>query len=425
MTSAPPARTQTVDWESWHTALEQFAAASGLVVSAYDADGARRVGPVLVSRISQVLSESSLWQDDGPGTRLERQLAARCIETGQDQTDTFCNELHVHATPVMRHGVARGALVFGWNFRTFATGQGCGRLAKSLDIPVAKLWAMARLEVPVSDARKATYVALLRTMIDFTTRQAEVIDRLNELSRMREVFLASVSHEMRTPLAAISLRLEMLLHGSLDDPEAVRSALQAMSGHVTQEEKLIEDLIDAARTRTGQLQIAPVRVSLRRVLDEAMATIEPKARIKRIDLSMLISGDADETDATGDSGDAHVWGDPQRLQQVFWNILSNAVKFTPEGGGVRIELLRGPQTQRVRIRDTGMGIAPAQLPYVFDAFTKQEMDNVQGLGLGLSISKHIVELHGGSIGVASEGLNQGTVFTVSLPIHRENDAPTP
>lgn len=399
-----------IDWDGWGVALEQFSVATGITVSAYDTSGTRRVGPLMTSRIASVLNESPLWHETGEGTRLERRLSAACAESAEEITESFCNELCVHVLPIVRYGKVCGTVVYGWVFNTFATGLGCNRIAKLLDLPYARLWAAARMEVPVPAKRMATYTALLKTMITFNAQQAEAIDRLNELGRMREVFLASVSHEMRTPLSAISLRLQLLLLSKLDNPEAIRTALEAMAAHVEHEGKLIEDLIDAARTRTGQLHITPSAIRLLDVIGAAAATVEPKARVKK--LQFTIQAD-DQAQAMV------IWGDAQRLQQLLWNLLSNAIKFTPAGGAVSVTCQPGDDMHKIIIRDTGMGISPQDMASIFEAFSKQKTGNEQGLGLGLSIAQHIAELHGGLIDVSSPGLNQGACFTVSLPSYRE------
>lgn len=406
-----PAAPFTVDWEGWDSALRQFAAATGLVVSAYDAQGKRRLGPFLSSRLARTLATSPLWDADGPGTTLERQLAESSMGSMQAERIAFCEQLCVHAVPLSQSGETYGAVVFGWTFSTFASAMGCECIAKSLGLPGAKLWTEARLESPVSDARMQTYSDLLTTLITANARQAEAIERLNALSRLREVFLASVSHEMRTPLAAISLRLELLLLSKLNDPVALRNALTVMKAHVDQEAKLVEDMIEAARTRTGQLSITPSEVSLARVMQDALSTVTLKAESKGISIHMH-APDADE--------EIPVWGDAQRLQQLFWNLLFNAVKFTPPGGSIHVSIKPSPHLHEIEVRDTGRGIAAEFIPHVFGAFNKQQRDNEQGLGLGLFIAKHIVDLHGGSIRVASPGIDMGTVFTVLLPGRRAN-----
>ena len=173
---------------------------------------------------------------------------------------------------------------------------------------------------------------------------------------------------------------------------------------------MVEDLIDAAQTRTGQLTIQPEDVSLLRILRDALSTVEPRAEAKGVVL--LVS--------SLEQDDLLVRGDAQRLQQLFWNLLSNAVKFTQAGGQVGIEVSAGGDMHRVTVSDTGQGIAGQFLPEVFGAFNKQQAQNAEGLGLGLFIARHIAELHGGTITAESAGAGQGAVFTVTLPALQPN-----
>ena len=391
-------------WSAWEQALAQFSAASGLVVSAYDANGQRRLGPFLQSRLSTLLAASPLWDAHGDGTRFEQALAMQAAADGHASA-LFCEELCVQAVPLTLFGKSYGAVVYGWVFNRFTSGMACERIARQLGIPGVPLWTQARLESPVPQSRMTVYTELLRTLIDSTTRQKEAIARLNELNRMRDVFLATVSHEMRTPLSAISMRLEMLLRSQLDEPERLRRELGTMMRHVGQETRMVEDLIDAAQTRNGQLAIRPEHVSLIRIVRDALSTVEPGAQAKQVALGADLPAQEE----------LMVWGDAQRLQQLFWNLLSNAVKFTPAGGRVRLRVLPGAHRHIIEISDTGQGIAEQFLPDVFGAFNKQQSHNAGGLGLGLFIARHIVELHGGTIEVESGGAVQGATFTVSLP----------
>src|SRR3569832_505446 len=401
----------TASWEDWQLALDQFSRAARIVVSAYDKFGVRQVGPLLASPLSVFLNTSSMWSEVGEGTRLERKLVVCCFVCGLVLFVFFCFVFCVFVTPIMRFGVACGAIVYGWAFSTFASGIGCERIAKLLSLPGARMWATARLEPPVAPARMETYTELLKTLIAFTATQAEAIERLNVLGRMREVFLASVSHEMRTPLSAISLRLELLLHGKLDDPQAIRSALTSMVDNVRQEARLIEDLIDASRTRTGQLHIFPERVILQNILRQAVTTVEPQAKLKKVALSIGALGE----------DDVPVWADALRLQQLFWNLISNAVKFTPAAGKVEILVRTGRDFHEIKKQNTGVYNTTKTQPQKNEKNNKQTTNKKNGLGLGLSIAKHIAELHGGSIYVANTGVLKGTTFTVSLPamIHAE------
>ena len=258
-----------------------------------------------------------------------------------------------------------------------------------------------------SQTRVAAYTALLQTLVNTTDRQRETIEELNRVSRTRDLFLATVSHEMRTPLSALSMRVEVLLKTVKDLPKPVESALLAMRVHVRQEAGMIDDLIDAARTLTGQMSVNRTRASLGGIVRDAVSTIEVQAHEKAIAFSV----------APSDQGDSIVvYADTHRLQQVLWNLLLNAIKFTPPGGAIQIRLVQSNGHVEIDVTDNGQGIAARDLAHVFGAFTLQREGNTTGLGLGLYIARRIVELHDGTLTVASGGKNQGTTFTLRLPL---------
>ena len=405
---SPETRPTGLDWEGWRRALVRFAAATELCVCAYDLDCERQAGPFASSKVARLLAAAGVWDEGRLGDRIERDLAAQVLETGAPGHASVGDELRLHAVPLLIGGQMRGAIVYGWAFSTFGTPLGCERIARQLGVDGARLWAEVRLESPVPAPRMTVYTELLETMIESTVRHAEAVDRLQELSRLREVFLASVSHELRTPLSVLDMRIEILLRGALADPEAIRASLVNMKHHVHTEARLVEDLIEAARTRTGQLRIEMQSASLRDILKAAVSAVVPHAEAKQI--AVLIP----ELD---DLGQLPLLADPHRLQQVFWNLLSNAVKFTPAAGRIELRLRCDAQTYTVSVADTGSGIEEALLPHVFAPFTKQLKANAQGLGLGLSIARHIVEQHGGTIRVESAGRHAGAAFHVTLPVN--------
>lgn len=402
-----------LDWDRWSILLQQYAAATGLVVSLYDEHLQRRVGPLLNSRLARVLSGSKLWSDGGPGAVLEEGLAARALSHQQPVSDTFCTELHVRALPVQLFGQTRGVIVFGWIFCSFPTALANDRIAREVGLPPARLWREVRLESPISPVRMTVLGDLLQTLVEANAHQTEAIEGLRSLSRMRDVFLARVSHDLRTPLTAISLRIEALLLGRLDDPVHIRQVLEGMQASVSEEARLIEDLIDAARTRTGQLSVKRTQAELVPILRAAVAAIQPQADKKAVRL---------QTKGLDTPAETPIYADESRLQQVFWNLLSNAVKFTLAGGDVTVELQVREYDYEIRITDSGAGIDGELLPKVFDAFAKRETDNETGLGLGLPIARHIVDQHGGSIRAWSAGPRRGATFTVTFPRDTGTDA---
>ena len=228
-------------------------------------------------------------------------------------------------------------------------------------------------------------------------------------SRAKDEFLATLSHELRTPLNALVGWTWWLRRGDLE-PARRERALETIDRNAKAVAQLIEDLLDVSRIITGKVRLAVRPLDLTTVVDNAVAAVQPAATAKHIDLAVAMA-------PVG-----AVRGDPDRLQQVVWNLLSNAIKFTPEKGAVHVRVEGNGDAARIVVRDTGPGIGAAMLPYVFDRFTQGGQGRTSGgLGLGLAIARHIVELHGGHIRAESEGEGRGATFTVSLRLAGADD----
>ena len=228
-----------------------------------------------------------------------------------------------------------------------------------------------------------------------------------EANRTKDEFLATLSHELRTPLTSIMGWAEMLSMGILDEA-ARRRAVEVIESSARSQAQLIADLLDVSRISAGRLRLDVRPVELRHVIEAAMDVVRPAAEARSIKLS-----------AKYDRKAASVSGDPDRLQQVVWNLLSNAVKFTPEGGRVEARLAHADGHAEISVTDTGPGIDPQFLPHVFDRFRQGEHHMTRahgGLGIGLSIVRHLVELHGGSVRAESAGEGRGATFRVRLPL---------
>ena len=226
-------------------------------------------------------------------------------------------------------------------------------------------------------------------------------------NRMKDEFLATISHELRTPLTAILGWANMLNRGSLSQLQT-RRALQVIEQSAKSQAGLVDDILDTSRIITGRMKLDAHRVEIERVFQAAIDVIRPSAEAKRIDLQVVI-----------DDRDGIVFGDANRVQQVIWNLLSNAVKFTNAGGCVQARLSRTASQIEIAVTDTGMGIEPEFLPYVFDRFRQADSTSTRkhsGLGLGLAIVRHVVEMHGGTVAASSPGKGQGATFKVRFPI---------
>jgi signal transduction histidine kinase/ActR/RegA family two-component response regulator len=237
--------------------------------------------------------------------------------------------------------------------------------------------------------------------------RAELLVREREANRLKDEFLATLSHELRTPLNAI-LGWTKLLRGKALPAAAVDSALEKVERNAQMQTRLVEDLLEVSRITTGKLRLDMRAFDLvalaRTAIDSIRPTAEARGVIVERDFEVLMMPTV---------------GDPDRLQQVVWNLLSNAVKFTPSGGRVTLSLRRSGSIDEITVSDTGVGIDPSFLPNVFDTFRQADASATRthgGLGLGLSIVRHLVEVHGGTVSAASEGRDRGARFTVRLPV---------
>ncbi len=240
-----------------------------------------------------------------------------------------------------------------------------------------------------------------------------------ELSRLKDELLSTMSHELRTPLNAIFGWITLLRTGRLDAATAER-ALETIERNARAQKTLIDDLLDVSRIMSGKVQLELTQFDPREVVESALASMRSGAEARRITLSAELIVSA-----------APLRADFARLKQVVGHLLSNAIKFTPEGGRVWVRMDRDPETVQVTVTDTGQGISAQFLPHVLDRF-RQEDGSISrhhnGLGLGLAIVRHLVELHGGTVAATSPGEGQGATFTIRIPAvatHSESVAPPP
>jgi signal transduction histidine kinase len=239
----------------------------------------------------------------------------------------------------------------------------------------------------------------------FAAEQRRLAEELAHANRLKDEFLATVSHELRTPLSAIVGWSGLLVQGRLG-PDETRKAARTIHRNAKVQAQLVSDLLDVSSIIAGKVRVQPRAVDPRDVVAAAADAVRPAAEAKQIELRVHAGLSA------------LVWADPDRLQQVAWNLLSNAVKFTPPQGEVVVTVEASADEARVRVEDTGPGIRPDFLPYVFDRFRQDEAPRGRArgsLGLGLSIVKHLVELHGGKVGAANRTDRTGAVFEIVLP----------
>ena len=264
------------------------------------------------------------------------------------------------------------------------------------------------------DEEDMAVAAELGRRAGYAIEHARLYREAQAANRAKDEFLATLSHELRTPMTS-ALGWASLLRLADTPPETFQLAIETIERSIRAQAKLIDDIFDVSLIVTGKLKLQMAPVDLPRVIQAAIQTIQPSLSAKALRLEVVY-----------DAGEKTLLGDASRIQQVIWNVLSNAVKFTPPGGTIRIEVRQSFDDRvQISIRDTGQGIPRQLLPFVFERFRQGDSSSTRshsGLGLGLAIVKNIVELHGGSVTAESEGEGKGSVFTVSFPQSRQMHA---
>ena len=339
--------------------------AEALVTLARDASATR--GPQEVLRSGKV-ERGRLDEPSGGGATGHKSLSYLCIPVRARDRIAGVLTLGYFGTHDLPHDPKETDLLFGEDLAR--------RLAAAVD--VSELYALA---------------------------QRERVN-LEQANRVKDEFLATLSHELRTPLNAVLGWTQLLRAGTLD-ARGTERALETVERNARSQAQLIADLLDVSRIVSGKLKLEMSRVPLRELVDEAVTAAGPAADAKKVALVARL-----------DEASFDVSGDAERLQQITSNLISNAIKFTPAGGTVTVSLARRPGWASLTVTDTGQGITTEFLPFVFDRFRQADSTTTRtqgGLGLGLSIVKHLAELHGGTVRVASDGEGAGAAFTVEIP----------
>ena len=250
-------------------------------------------------------------------------------------------------------------------------------------------------------------IAHEQQLVRLLAREQTARKEAETANRAKDEFLATVSHELRTPLNAIAGWVQ-ILRKNVSDAESFAHGIEIIDRNVKMQTKIIEDILDVSRIITGKLNFDVTPVNLVPVIEAALESVRLAAEVKAIQIQTVFNDTA-----------SLVSGDPNRLQQIVWNLVSNAIKFTPKAGTVSVRLERAGSQAEITVSDTGKGISAEFLPFVFDRFRQADSTSTRhhsGLGLGLAIVRHLVELHGGTVHATSEGEEQGATFTVRLPL---------
>jgi len=394
----------------WKQALEKYAEVTGLSVELFGVKEGRVLATVQPTPIIE------LFRKYGFEPGLFAECAHRCLRQTGARPPVIVAEAHgltVVGASLVLDGAVVAAAVAGYAFAGFSQVRAVQRWAKSSGMPFDSLWGIARRLQPVPERRLLLHGELLQILGDALLREnhrtqqyKDAVVKLEAAVAAMDEFLAVVSHELRTPLTPILGWASVLKKDQ--SPEQVRRAAEVIERNVLLQTRMVDDLLYMNLTARGMVKLdaraCDLAVCVRAVLETVARDIDKKAI--RLEFT-----DADEP--------LFVHADSERLQQIFLNIFSNAVKFTPDGGAIRVAITSESGRSKVSVTDTGVGISPAFLPFVFDMFRQQDTGvrrKYQGLGIGLGLVKKLTELHQGSVSVASAGTGHGTEVAVQFPL---------
>lgn len=394
--------------------------------------------------------DALLYENKSLRSRLEEaEEALRSIRSGEvdalvlpgpNGNEVFTLETADHAYRVLIEEMQEGAVVVAEDGSTVYANL---RFAQMLKEPLEKVMGCAfkdwvipaeqqRLIGLMNDAKAGrargefiftardastvlVYVSANRFMMDTRPSLSVVITDLTDQKRTEAAvaadlaktrFLAMLSHELRTPLNPVMVTVQLLERNPTLSPE-MRESVAMIRRNVEMEVRLIDDLLDLTKVNQGKVQLQQQTVDAHAAMRSALEIIQPEIASKQLIVSLSLRGER-----------CHVWADPARLQQILWNVLKNAVKFTPPSGRINISSMHLDGRLRIAVTDSGIGIQPEALGMLFDAFEQADASITRrygGLGLGLTISRALAEMHGGTLSAASEGMNKGATFTLELP----------
>ena len=407
---------QRVNLGAWISALEKYAAVAQLTVQLYDTEGAPSGPPTFPTPLFELAKQHGNTDEFDRCARVCLSRANHTPEILLDETNGF----GVAGIPFRVNHEVVGAAAVGYALTRFPDQLSIQRFSRRHGIPAKMLWEVARSINPMRSHELTRRAELLRVLGDGLLREQERTRETEKLrhaaeaaNRAKDEFISTLSHELRTPINAI-IGWVRVVRLQKDDTATVDRALEAIDRNAKAQTDIIEDLLDISRMITGKLRLELTRIDLPSFINECVDAIRPAAEAKRITLTQKATPSLER-----------LLGDRSRLQQVMWNLLSNAIKFTPPQGRVQINIHRNAGSKIVvSVTDTGVGIRADFLPHVFERFTQSDQSATRphsGLGLGLAIARHLVEMHGGTLSAESPGPGKGATFTFELPLRNSSE----
>ena len=417
--------------ESWQETLSQFSSAAGLTLALFDAAGALRIGPIGNNPVAEMLARAGTWREpDGHCFAAARNIARRCVETGESFQTVLHDVLTVAAIPIRENNRVLGAILLGWVFATYPEPISCDRFARELAISFPELWQTVRQVAPMGREKLALFASLLQVVsalfikhrADSAEKAALIRDlemqgaELKRAAHAREQLFAVVSHELRTPLTPIlgwmPIIREELKAGRID---LLQEAFEAIDRNARQEAHLIDEMLDLSRILTDRIVFSPEHIAPPVAVAETASLAQSLVRERKLEI---------RTDLTENL--PAVWVDRKRLLQILTNLVSNAIKFTPDGGRITIGARALSGEVEFFVSDTGIGIEPGSLQRIFERFEQADEGVTRrfgGLGIGLSVVKNLVEMQGGRVSVQSPGTDRGAIFVLTFPAAAQTPAP--
>ena len=408
-----PALHAVIRPDAWRIALEKYGASTGTTVGVYESPAVMALGPVHATPTFEAM------HDDRP----DRAMFSDCVRQCLLQRDTAVimeqDGVAVFGIALNVAGEVIGAVVAGYCLTAFPEEAAVRRFTRRHGVPLAVVWRAIRAQAPVTKPRLSLYAELLaaltQTLLSENLRSQQyeqAAARLAEANQAKDQFLAMLSHELRNPLAPIRIAMQVLSTGGPSTAE-VQKARQIVDRQVAHLTRLLDDLLDVSRITTGKINLRKEAVNLATVVANALET--SRNLIQEREHALYVSLPLDP-----------IWveADPVRLEQIITNLLNNAARYTLPKGHIRVSGSRENADAVLRVRDDGVGIPAHLLSRVFDLFTQGERSAARsegGLGIGLTIVRNLVELHGGSATVASEGSGRGCEFVIRLPLGKAGE----